>query len=169
MATNVAGFQGRWGFPQTAGAIDGTHIPILRPQGDSGSDYFNRKGFYSIVMQAVVDFRGHFIDVNIGWPGKVHDARVLSNSSFYQKGQAGTLLPDMSRSLGGTDEIPLCILGDPAYPLLNWLMTAYPEHPNMTGKRKLFNHRLSRARMVVENVFGRLKGRWRSLLKRNNC
>ena len=34
-------------------------------------------------MQAVVDFRGRFLDVNIGWPGEVHDARVLVNSSFY--------------------------------------------------------------------------------------
>ena len=64
----VNGFQSRWGFPQTVGAIDGTHIPILRPQ-ESASDYYNRKGYYSMLMQAVVDFRGIFMDVNIGWPG----------------------------------------------------------------------------------------------------
>jgi len=39
----VEGFDACWGFPQTAGAIDGTHLPILHPSGDSGSDYFNRK------------------------------------------------------------------------------------------------------------------------------
>ena len=71
---NVDGFEARWGFPQAAGAIDGTHIPILRPQGDSRADYFNRKGYYSIVMQAVMDFRGIFMDIYFGWPGKVHDA-----------------------------------------------------------------------------------------------
>ena len=49
------GFENRWGFPQTVGAIDGSHIPILKPQ-ESASDYYNRKGFYSIIMQAVVDF-----------------------------------------------------------------------------------------------------------------
>ena len=39
----VQGFETGWGFPQTAGAIDGTHIPIIRPD-ESASDYYNRKG-----------------------------------------------------------------------------------------------------------------------------
>ena len=30
------------------------------------SDYYNRKGYYSVIMQAVVDFRGLFMDVYIG-------------------------------------------------------------------------------------------------------
>ena len=167
MKHNVEGFEVRWGFPQAAGAIDGTHIPILRPPGESGSDYYNRKGFYSIVMQAVVDFRGRFMDAYIGWPGKVHDARVLANSSLYIKGEAGTFLPDLKRQLNGIN-VPLCILGDPAYPALNWLMKVYPEHGNMSSKEKLFNYCLSRARMIVENAFGCLKGRWRCLLKRND-
>ena len=72
----VEGFEKYWGFPQAAGAIDGTHIPIVRPQ-ESAYDYYNRKGFYSIIMQALVDFRGLFTDVYIGWPGKVHDASVF--------------------------------------------------------------------------------------------
>ena len=33
--------------------------------------------------KAVVDFSGHFMDVYIGWSGKVHDACVLAN--FMQK------------------------------------------------------------------------------------
>ena len=53
----VDGFDRRWGFPQAFGAIDGMHIPILRPQ-ESPSDYFNRKGYHSILMQAVVDYPG---------------------------------------------------------------------------------------------------------------
>ena len=66
----VSGYECRWGFPQTIGAIDGSHIPILKPQ-ESASDYYNRKGYYFMLMQAVVDYRGVFIDINVGWPGKV--------------------------------------------------------------------------------------------------
>lgn len=51
------GYEERCGFPQCAGAIDGTHIPILSPR-DNPSDYYNRKGWHSILLQAVVDHRG---------------------------------------------------------------------------------------------------------------
>ena len=106
-------------------------------------------------------------DVNIGWPGKVHDARVFANSSCYRKGSNGTLFPDWSRVIGGVS-VPLVILGDPAYPLLPWLMKPYLENASTTPQQRNFNHRQSRARMVVENSFGRLKGRWRCRLKRND-
>ena len=160
----VDGFEHRWGFPQPVGSIDGSHIPILKPK-DSASDYYNRKGFYSVIMQAVVEFRGLFMDVNIGWPGKVHDARVLANSTFFRRGNSGNLFPSWSRTMGEVN-VPLFVLGDPAYLLLPWLMKPFMENANTTPAQRNFNYRLSRARMVVENAFGRLKGRWRCLLKR---
>lgn len=49
----IDGFKRR-GYPQCAGAIDGTHIPIIAPH-DNPADYYNRKGWHSIVLQAVVD------------------------------------------------------------------------------------------------------------------
>ncbi len=58
-------FQDQFGFPQVAGAIDGTHIPIKAPE-DAPEDYFNRKHFYSIALQGVVDADGKFIDTNVG-------------------------------------------------------------------------------------------------------
>ena len=115
-------------------------------------------------MQAVVDSRGLFLDAYIGWPGKVHDARVLVNSTLYKKMLKKDVLPNWTRQLHGV-EIPLLILGDPAYPLLPWFMKSYLENEHATPEERHFNYRQSRARMTIENAFGGLKGRWRCLLK----
>ena len=160
----IEGFENRWGFPQVVRAIHGTHIPVSKPN-DSPSNYYNRKGFYSIIMQAVVDNNGLFLDSYIGWPGKVHDSRVLINSTFYKKAVLNKLLPNWIRKLCGV-EISLVILGDPAYPLLPSLMKPYLDNQHSSPKEKHFNYRHSRARMPVENAFGRWKGRWRCLMKR---
>ena len=69
----VSMFETCWGFPQVAGAIDGTHVPIVHRK-ESALDYYNQKGYCSVLMQVVVDHKGLFLDEYIGWPGKVHDA-----------------------------------------------------------------------------------------------
>ena len=47
-------FRNRWRMPQCVGAIDGSHIPIIAPE-EYPRDYFNRKGWHSIIIQGVVD------------------------------------------------------------------------------------------------------------------
>ncbi|KAG6936492.1 hypothetical protein G0U57_012256, partial [Chelydra serpentina] len=72
------------GFPNCGGAINGTHIPILGPD-HQGSQYINQKGYFSMVLQALVDHKGRFTNINVGWPGKVHDALVFRNSGLFRR------------------------------------------------------------------------------------
>jgi len=63
------------------GSIDGSHIRVDKPSEDPVA-YINRKHYFSIYMQEVVNEKKKFIDVLIGYPGSVHDAKVFANSSF---------------------------------------------------------------------------------------
>ena len=54
----------------------------------------------------------------------------------------------------------------PAYPLLLWVIKGYPNDKNAPRRERVFNYRLSRARVTVENTFGRWKGRFTRFSKR---
>ena len=61
-----------------------------------------------------------FTDVFVGWPGRSHDARVFKNSDVCIRTDEGNpFFPRRPRVIENTD-IPLVLLGDPAYPLKNW-------------------------------------------------
>ena len=116
LAAVIDGFEMKWGFPQCAGEVDRTHIPIVALS-DCPTDYYNKKGFHSIIMQATADYWYCFTDIYVGCPGQVHDGRVFSNSLLFEKGQAGNVFPHKLRRMHGV-EVPILILGDPVYPLL---------------------------------------------------
>ncbi|CAB4011981.1 Hypothetical predicted protein [Paramuricea clavata] len=161
-------YKRKWEFSACFGAIDDTHIPILAPT-ENHADYVNRKGYHSVVIQAVVECKYLFRNIVIGWPGNVHDARILSNSEFFKIGEQNKLLPENYHVNVGGKFMGTVILGDPAYPLLPWLLKPYPENPNTIRQHREFNYRLSRARVTVENAFGRFsrwKWRFRRFLKR---
>ena len=71
-------------------------------------------------------------------------------------GEAGTLAPNSPKLISGV-HVPIVILGDPAYPLLSWLMKPYIGTGLLTQVQRRFNYRLSRTRVVVECAFGQLK------------
>lgn len=140
--------QQHYGFPGAAGFIDGCHIPI-KGKGESRDSYINRKGFSSVLIQAICQKDLRFVDVLVGWPGSVHDAGVFRNSEVSIK----------------INEMPddLHILGDSAYPLEVNLMTPFRDNGQLTEEEKRFNILHCSARCCVERTFGLLKGKFRRL------
>ena len=165
LSETVGGFKTKWGIPQCAGSTDDSHIHI-RPPAMNHTDYYNCKGFYSMIVQAVADHNGLFIGLCIGWPGCVHDARVLANSSIYQKCNRGELLNGQTFCINST-QIPNFLVGDSAYLLLPWLIKPFAHSPSLSAQEKVYNYRICRCHVVVEVAFGCLKVRWRRLTKKN--
>ncbi|XP_045930120.1 uncharacterized protein LOC123986060 [Micropterus dolomieu] len=116
-----------------------------------GQCYRNRKFFSSINLQAVCDHQGRFIDTYVGWPGSVHDSRVLRYSPLYRS----SLYPPSGHF----------IFADRGYPCLQHplpLITPYKRPIQGVGAQR-FNSHHSRARSIIERAFGMTKTRFRAI------
>lgn len=60
------------------------------------------------------------------------------------------------------EDVPVFIIGDPAYPLMPYVMKEYAGG-GTTQQEQYFGFRLCSARNVIECAFGRLKARFRCL------
>jgi len=74
----VEGFKSTWGMIQCVGSVNGCHIPVMPPV----SNYYNRKGWHLIILQAIVDHKYIIKDICVCWPSSVPDARVYRNSGI---------------------------------------------------------------------------------------
>jgi hypothetical protein len=147
----VQGFMNLKGFPGVLGAIDG--IPIKTPVVCT-ENYINRKSFASINIQAACDSKMHFLDIFVGWPGSVHESRVLKNSPLFDKieNNQAVMFPNNTH-----------LLGDSAYGLFTWLLTPFKDYGNLTQKQRRYNYVHSSTRVATKRTFGALKGRFRCL------
>ena len=155
MASN---FYNSHGFPQFIGAADGTHVGIKRSSLNV-SDFINRKGKYKLNIRVATDYKYRFFDVVIKWPGSVLDARTFSNSKLNTM-FTESVVPDRSKIMvEGEPLVPICILGEPAYPLLSFIIKEFASSGKNEGEQ-FFGYRLLSARIVIEYAFGRLKARF---------
>nr|CAI5824359.1 unnamed protein product [Callosobruchus analis] len=158
-------FEKQWNFPHCIGAIDGKHVVLQAPIG-SGSEYFNYKSFFSIVLFALVDADYNFLYANVGCQGRISDGGVFKNTSLWKKIEDGSLTSIKPRPLPGRQkDIPYLILGDDAFALNENVMKPFAGVHQKGSAERIFNYRLSRARRVVENAFGILSAVFRVLRK----
>ena len=146
-------FRLKWHVPHALGAIDGKHVAIKCPA-KTGTRYYNYKGFYSIIMLALVDADYKYLWLDVGANGGCSDAQIFNSSDLK------TILEDGSIAFPAPVAIPeeefvlpYYLLGDEAFALRTWLMKPYSRR-NMDHGQRICNYRISRGRRIVENVFG---------------
>ena len=107
---------------------------------------------------ALVDEKHRFICGRCGFPGNSHDSIILQSTSLWSRINEGKFIPDICQEVDGV-QIPPLILGDSAFPFESFLMKPYT-NAVLSKEQRYFNYRLSCVRMVIEGVFGQVKGRW---------
>lgn len=156
----AAGFEKYANFPNVIGAIDGKHIRTKQPP-NSGSMFFNYKGYFSTVLLAMCDANYCFTYIEVGSYGKSSDAGIFKNSILFDKLCENSLgIPPPRILPNSTEKFPYVILGDEAFPLSENLLRPYGGK-QLAEDKKTFNNRLSIARRYIECTFGILANKWR--------
>ncbi|XP_011862970.1 PREDICTED: putative nuclease HARBI1, partial [Vollenhovia emeryi] len=110
------------------------------------AEYFrNRKGYFSINVQAICNANLEISDIVARWQGSVHDATIFNNSRIRALFEAKTFQDTF-------------LLGDGGYPLRSYLMTSI-QNPR-TRAEQLYNESHIRTRNCIERVFGIWKRRF---------
>jgi hypothetical protein len=139
------------------GANDGLAVrircPTMREVPDPGN-YYCRKGFYALNVQALCDRSKRFLWCFPSNKGSTHDSSAFAGSRLYD------LLKEMSNELY---ERGLFVAGDSAYGLSPFLVTPYDTDElkdDVEGARDSFNFHLSSCRIYIECAFGEVVMRW---------
>jgi hypothetical protein len=157
---NEERFKAMWNCPNVCGSIDGKHVRVKSPPG-SGTLFHNYKGFFSVVLLAISNADFQFTAVDIGAYGSESDGGILARSPIGQRLEEGQFeFPQPKKLSEAGPLLPYVLLGDDAFPLRNYMMKPYKGN-FLDKESRVFNYRLSRARMTVENSFGILAARWR--------
>lgn len=140
------------GFPNVVGCVDGTYINIQTPAHKIKNTYVNRHHMTALTLQGICDARKRFLDVFTGVPSKIHDSRVFSMSFINER---------IQHICGDNYHL----LGDSAYSLSPFLLTPFRDYGNLTAEQRYYNEKFCATRVLIENTFQLLKGRFRQLIR----
>ena len=116
------------------------------------------------MLLALVDAKYRFIWASLGAPGNTHDSTYFQSTSLWDEINAGKVLPDKNCVVDGVETLPV-ILGGGVLSLRSWIMKSHGDAV-LTPEKAYFNYCFSRARMIMEGTFGKLKGRFGVLFRK---
>lgn len=148
------GFENTWQFPHCLGAMDGKHVKLQAPI-NSGSEFFNYKHNFSIILLALADSDYNFLFADIGTHGRMSDGGVFNDSLLYERIHGNDdNFPESVPLPGRNMPVPYVFVSDAAFALSRRVMKPYPGVPPHGSQKRVFNQQLSRARAVIECTFG---------------
>lgn len=152
-------FYAKAGFPNVKGIIDGTLIHIDAPSVGEPA-YVGRDNKHSINVILVSGPQNQFFFASAICPGSIHDARAIRMSELWRRWEIEGWRPDNDNGS--------ILLGDSAYPLLNWLIPPVVRNVNARIRHlalaiPLFERVHRKTRFIVECSIGILKEEFPSL------
>lgn len=154
---NKEKFMQKFQFPGVIGAIDCTHIAILKPNEEEHA-FVNRKGYHSLNVQIICDADLRILAINSNFPGSNHDSFIWRQSQIRD-----FLLQNFHNGMRRS-----WLIGDSGYPLEPTLLTPFL-NPEEGSPEATFNFAHIRARNCIERCIGVLKMRFRCLSKDNTA
>lgn len=107
------------------------------------------------------EYRLTYIDVGVN--GRHSDGGVFKNCSFAKALNQNSLnIPSPQPLPGRITPVPYVLVGDDAFAMQQHLLKPYAVR-NLTGTQRVYNYRMSRARRIIENVFGIMSAVFRVL------
>ena len=126
-----------WGF------VDGTVRPVSRPGRMQRVLYNGHKKVHALKIQLIAAPNGLIANLYGPVEGKRHDSVMLAQSQIY---------PLLQQYCVDTNGRPLCIYGDPAYPLRPQLQAPF-RNVILNQNQKDYNTSMSQVRSAVEWLF----------------
>ena len=118
-------FGQRWNFYHAVGNLDGKYVAIKCPKW-SGSKYYHYKGFYSVVLLALVDADDRFLWADVGSNGCCSHAQIFNKCELKLSILDGTTgFPDTDPMRGDDRDMPNFIVADDAFALRIWLLKPF--------------------------------------------
>lgn len=114
----------------------------------------------------VADAEYKLLYVDVGRNGRSSDGGVFNRCTFAQAMVTNQLgLPSSKPLPGRTMAVPYVLVADDAFSLGQNLLKPYSQR-GLTMVQRVYNYRLSRARRIIENVFGIMTARFRVMSDR---